>query len=177
MVHLESMDRLCQREGRERWLHLPKGVRAAVSGGIMVIGRAEALKPHELHYLVTCPGESRVTEADLLIRWGILEGVPQGWREQRTTVFMDLEQIEGDLTLRSPLPGDRLRPLGLGGTRKVHDILVDDRVPRRRRWRVPVLVDARGIIWVVGHRLDERVGLRPETHRILEAMVLPLKPS
>jgi tRNA(Ile)-lysidine synthase len=88
---------------------------------------------------------------------------------------MDLDATKGDLVLRGPLPGDRFRPLGLGGSRKVQDILVDARVPRMDRWRVPLLVDGVGVIWVVGHRMDERVGLRATTRHILKAVVCSLE--
>ena len=36
------------------------------------------------------------------------------------------------------------------------DILIDAKVPRRWRERVPVVEDAEGIVWVVGYALAER---------------------
>lgn len=60
------------------------------------------------------------------------------------------------LTVRARLPGDRIRPAGLDGTKKLQDLLVDRKVPRRERDRVPVVVDATGrIVWVVGHAADD----------------------
>ncbi len=59
------------------------------------------------------------------------------------------------LVVRGRRPGDRLRPLGLGGAKKLQDLLVDRKVPRTERDRVPVVVDATGrIVWVVGHAVD-----------------------
>ncbi|MFO1078978.1 MAG: tRNA lysidine(34) synthetase TilS [Planctomycetota bacterium] len=68
--------------------------------------------------------------------------------------------LRGDLpapfTVRSRWPGDRLRPVGLGGSKKVQDLLVDRKVARRIRNLVPVVADATGrIVWVVGHAADE----------------------
>jgi tRNA(Ile)-lysidine synthase len=57
----------------------------------------------------------------------------------------------GPLTVRSRQPGDRLQPLGAPGHRKLHDLLIDRKIPRAVRDRVPVVVDAAGhIVWVVG---------------------------
>lgn len=57
--------------------------------------------------------------------------------------------------VRGPRPGDRLRPRGLGGTKKVQDILTDAKVPRADRAAVPVVVGRDGPVWVVGYALHE----------------------
>jgi tRNA(Ile)-lysidine synthase len=63
--------------------------------------------------------------------------------------------VAAPLVVRGRRPGDRLRPLGLGGSKKLQDLLVDRKVPRTARDRVPVVVDATGrIVWVVGHAVD-----------------------
>ncbi len=60
------------------------------------------------------------------------------------------------LTVRSRRPGDRLHPLGAPGHRKLQDLLVDRKVPRRERDRVPVVVDGTGrIVWVGGLTMAE----------------------
>lgn len=61
------------------------------------------------------------------------------------------------LRVRSRRPGDRLRPLGLGGhRRKLQDVLVDRKVPRDARDGVPVVVDELDrIVWVAGHVTGE----------------------
>jgi tRNA(Ile)-lysidine synthase len=59
------------------------------------------------------------------------------------------------LSVRSRRDGDRLRPVGRAGSRKLQDLLVDRKVPARERDRVPVVTDAAGrILWVVGHAAD-----------------------
>jgi tRNA(Ile)-lysidine synthase len=65
------------------------------------------------------------------------------------------------LRVRARLPGDRLRPLGLHGSKKVQDLLVDRKVPRQQRGSIPIVCDDQGILWVVGHALDERVAVQP----------------
>ena len=60
------------------------------------------------------------------------------------------------LRVRTRRPGDRLRPLGAPGRRKLQDVLVDRKVPRDRRDRVPIVVDAAGrIVWVAGVTIAE----------------------
>lgn len=59
------------------------------------------------------------------------------------------------MVVRGRRPGDRVRPVGVGGSKKLQDLLVDRKVPADQRDRVPVVTDAAGrIVWVPGHAVD-----------------------
>jgi tRNA(Ile)-lysidine synthase len=63
--------------------------------------------------------------------------------------------VAAPLIVRARRPGDRLSPVGLGGSKKLQDLLVDRKVPRRLRDQVPVVTDAAGrVVWVAGHAVD-----------------------
>ncbi len=83
-------------------------------------------------------------------------------------VWLDEERVRPPLVLRSRSAGDRFRPLGAPGEKKLQDLLVDRKVPRSARARVPILEDADGILWVVGLAIAERARVAPGTARILE---------
>ena len=61
------------------------------------------------------------------------------------------------LAVRSRQPGDKFRPLGMGGRgRKLQDFLVDRKVPRKERDTLPLVVDSDDrIVWVVGQSVAE----------------------
>jgi tRNA(Ile)-lysidine synthase len=64
--------------------------------------------------------------------------------------------LTGRLFVRSWRDGDALRPVGLGGTKKLQDLFVDRKVPRAARHRLPLVVDERDrVVWVPGHALNE----------------------
>jgi tRNA(Ile)-lysidine synthase len=65
------------------------------------------------------------------------------------------------LEVRHPLPGDRFRPLGAPGARKLADFFIDIKLPRRERMSCWLVLSGGHIVWVVGHRLDERFRLEP----------------
>jgi len=85
----------------------------------------------------------------------------------RNSAWIDADKIEWPLNIRSWQPGDRFRPLGLEGTKKLQDFFTDTKVPRSRRGQIPLLCDRKGICWLMGYRLDERVRVTAETRRIL----------
>jgi tRNA(Ile)-lysidine synthase len=81
--------------------------------------------------------------------------------------FLDADRTGSQLTVRSRRPGDRLRPLGLGGEKKVQDILVDAKVPARDRDAVPIVCAGDQIAWVVGQCLDQRFAITANTRQAL----------
>jgi tRNA(Ile)-lysidine synthetase-like protein len=75
---------------------------------------------------------------------------------QRGIVFVRRAEQTGSWRVRNRRPGDRFRPVGLGGRKKLQDFFVDRKVPRQRRDLVPLVVDERDrIVWVAGFGIDE----------------------
>lgn len=86
---------------------------------------------------------------------------------------MDWEKLHPPLVARGRRPGDWLQPAGMKGRKKVKDLLIDAKVPRRLRERVAIVEDREGIVWVVGHALAERVRPGPGSRRLLRLAVYP----
>jgi tRNA(Ile)-lysidine synthase len=71
---------------------------------------------------------------------------------------ISLKNLTSPLTIRRPTPGDRFAPLGMKGQSKpLADFFRAQKVPKHLRSRTPLLCDAQGIIWVIGHRIADRV--------------------
>jgi tRNA(Ile)-lysidine synthase len=87
---------------------------------------------------------------------------------------MDFDTIAQPLCVRNRRPGDRFRPLGLGGTKKLQDFFVDEKIPREKRDEIPLVCDRQGILWVIGRRLDERARPAAATRRTLRIRAIPL---
>jgi len=83
-------------------------------------------------------------------------------------VAVDLAAVERPLAVRTRRPGDRLRPLGLGGHKKLQDLLVDKKIAPAERDRIPLVVDARDrIVWVVGLTIEEGARVTPASRAVL----------
>lgn len=86
----------------------------------------------------------------------------------RSVALFDDEDVAYPLRVRSRRPGDRLRPFGLNGTKKVQDIFVDDKIAPSRRSTVPLVWDAQGrLLWIAGIRRSAEAPVTAETRRIL----------
>jgi tRNA(Ile)-lysidine synthase len=81
---------------------------------------------------------------------------------------IDLDRIVPPLAVRSAVPGDRFQPLGMGGkSTPLNDFFRGRRVARQARAQTLLLCDKLGIVWVVGHRISDRVKVTEATSRTL----------
>ncbi|HLJ68184.1 MAG TPA: tRNA lysidine(34) synthetase TilS [Chloroflexota bacterium] len=85
----------------------------------------------------------------------------------------DARALGRRLVVRRPRPGERLRPLGLHGSKKIQDLLVDRRVPVAERARLLVVGTERQLIWIPGVALDERAAVGPQTDRVVHLTCRP----
>lgn len=165
--HIEALIRLCRSEKPSAEAHLPGMVTAMKDYGWLTIGRRPGI-PERIRVPISGPGLYEVPGLGDTIQ--LEEETLQGnlrWQRNPAEEVMDRDRICFPLILRSFEPGDRFRPLGMGGSKKVKDFFVDARVPRSRRHLVPLLCSREHILWVVGHRLDDRVKVTGDSKRLL----------
>lgn len=82
------------------------------------------------------------------------------------------DSVNLPLQVRSVQPGDRLRPAGMVGTKKLQDLFVDLKLTREERLLTPLVVRDEEILWVAG--LRRCAGYLPEAGRpVLRLTILP----
>ena len=79
----------------------------------------------------------------------------------------DLQKTGIELFARERRPGDRFQPLGMTISKKLQDFMVDARIPRAWRARIPIVCSPQQIVWVVGWRIDDRVKITETSKEIL----------
>lgn len=90
------------------------------------------------------------------------------------TAYFDADIVGKQLMARPRQSGDRIQPLGMQGkSRKLSDLMIDKKVARNERGKVPVIVTAdNDIIWVVGICQSHKYQVTKKTKRILVMRVL-----
>jgi tRNA(Ile)-lysidine synthase len=112
-------------------------------------------------YPLSVPGEVRLPEtgcivsAELAVAGSGAEAL-RAIAGNRSAAVVRSDAWRGPLAVRNRRPGDRFRPLGLDGQKKLQDFFVDRKVARHERDDVPLVVDdSDRIVWVAGHGIDE----------------------
>ena len=173
-VHVEELLRLLD-GGKDFRCDLPGGIYAERAGETLTVSSS---KPAELPiiycYELSIPGRTEVPEIGVVIEVEAAPGAIEVIRPPESfEVVLDRGSIVGKLRVRNWEPGDRIRPLGLGGSKKVQDIFVDRKIPRAARHRVPIVVDDERIVWIVGLALSESVKVTGETRECLVVRAVP----
>lgn len=103
------------------------------------------------------------------------EGRPETFPSDPNRTFLDAELLTFPLRLRHWRPGDYFCPLGMQGRRqKIQDFFTNKKIHRLDKDRIWLLETHHGeICWVVGHRLDERFKISPQTSRYAELTYYP----
>lgn len=81
-----------------------------------------------------------------------------------------------ELWIRGWKAGDRMVPYGMKGSRKIQDILVDAKVPRIERSRIPVVECEGEIVWIPGYRIAAQWAVeKPENPSLQLNVAGPLR--
>jgi tRNA(Ile)-lysidine synthetase-like protein len=119
-----------------------------------------------------------IPEAKLLVKttWtrGIVkqrDGKPGLWPAEAS---LNADRVEKNaLYVRSQRSGDRVRPPGMRGSKKLQDILVDQKVPRDVRRLVPVIVANEEIVWFPGYCVARGWEVPSQSARSLHLRIEP----
>jgi tRNA(Ile)-lysidine synthase len=137
-----------------------------------LIGSIAAEEPFSR--VLAVPGLTAVPELGMEVELTVTDGTEPD-KDAENYLWQanfDYDKIGPHLTLRNRRPGDRFCPSGMGGRhKKLQDYLVDGKVPRLQRDRVPLLCAGKNILWLVGLRTDERFLAAPETKRMVTVTV------
>ncbi len=129
--------------------------------------RKEPPRTEDYSYPLPLEGEVVVPEAGVQVtawRSTTLE-MPEGAFEAAFDLSC-LERNGGELRVRNSRPGDRFRPLGMAGHKKLKDLFIEKKVPRSRRRTLPLLLAGEEIVWVPGCARSDFARLEPETEAV-----------
>ena len=145
-------------------------------------GREKPLPAADFSYPLDIPGWVKVPEAACTIS-ADMNTVPFGrvakevWRltGRGDEAVLEAGRLAGPLLVRNRRPGDRFRPLGLDGRKKLQDLFVDAKTDRAEREITPVIVDRTGqIVWVAGHGLAEAFRVTETTRDVVILKRVPI---
>lgn len=164
---LEAMDKVMVSGKPSARLNIGKGASLSCRYGEAVFRSREARK---------ASGARTGASEELVVRE--MQGTPPPPRLRRlaageSQAVFDADMISGPFAVRPLRAGDRIRPFGATGTKKVKEILIDRKVPRDERWGRPVVCGANGeILWIPG---VVRSAAAPVTRETRRAVVLGIR--
>lgn len=119
------------------------------------------------------PGEISLPEVGICFRATLGPGVerPRGGKPGDLPARASISKRavgRKRLYIRFRRTGDRIKPMGMRGSRKLQDIFVDAKVPRACRSRIPVVECGGEIIWIPGYRVARGWDVRPSEKNAIQ---------
>ena len=137
-------------------LPLGAGARAEVTFGRLRLLRRRDARSDAAVLTIGAASAGELRWGRWLLRWAAEPAPPEQPRNGMTAWFVP----HGELRVREWQPGDRVRPLGGKGGRRLVRCFQDARVPRSRRAEWPVIESAGQVVWAPG--VCRGAGLVPE---------------
>lgn len=125
--------------------------------------------------LLQHPGETIILKNGMLRSQIELKSEPVSFTKSVWEAQLDAEKIRFPLKLRHWQEGDTFCPLGMAGQhKKIQDFFTDSKISRFDKEKIWLVLSANDdIIWIMGHRIDERFKLDQSTARVLKLQFKP----
>jgi len=88
--------------------------------------------------------------------------------KEANVACLDLDKLEFPLLIRKWQQGDYFQPLGMTGFKKLSDFFIDEKIPVHEKENTWLLCSGKKIVWIMGHRIDNRFKITPETKTIYQ---------
>lgn len=156
----EILQSLCKQSGTSFFSHTH---RFTIDRADLIVSSLTAAGENQL--LMVHPNDVRIEFAGQEIK--IVNTDCVHFEKNESQAYVDGAKLLFPLVLRSRQPGDKFKPIGMKGFKKLSDYLIDEKVPLSVKDQIPVLVNGNGdIIWIAGLRQDERYRITSSTKTV-----------
>ena len=90
------------------------------------------------------------------------------WPDNETVALLDYDRLIFPLTVRQWKKGDKITPIGMSGSKKISDLLIEKKIPLNKKQSIPVMVSNNHIAWVAGVKSSELFKITQTTNKILK---------
>lgn len=151
-------------------IDLPRGLKAEVDYGWLTFEG-----PNDKESVLTASDElfTEITIGETIFLDGIGKSI--SFREELGSykcsineIAADLDKIGGQpLFVRNRRDGDRLVCFSDGRSKKIKNIFIDAKIPKKDREKIPLLATGNEIIAIIGSRVSEKYKITKDTERAL----------
>ena len=170
--HVEKMIELASRGQIGAVFILPSEIMMKVSYNTLVFGLNKNESQTESiveSAEIILGGETRNFFFNITVKARLFDAYPEKIAD--CSAVFDADAIHFPLLVRARIPGDKFKPLGMKGSKKLKEYFIDEKIERAERDKIPLICDQEGILWIVGHRLSELGRVTKITKRFLQLTI------
>ena len=126
---------------------------------------APLLNPDGVQLINTVPSTVQTAQHTLTFQYTQVDQIFM--KAHPSDAFLDKASLQFPLLLRPWKPGDYFYPMGMRKKKKIARFLIDQKLSKPDKEAVLVLESAGKIVWVVGHRIDDRFKCMDDRKEVL----------
>lgn len=93
----------------------------------------------------------------------------QSLKTEANVALLDADKVnQSELKIRKWHQGDKFKPLGMNGWKLLSDFFIDQKLSVLEKEQTWLLTHQNEIVWVIGHRLDDRFKVTDSTQKVLK---------
>jgi tRNA(Ile)-lysidine synthase len=95
------------------------------------------------------------------------------FEKNNAIAYLDAEKLEFPLKIRVWQQGDTFQPLGMKGSQKISDFLINQKIPKNLKNRIFVVLSGEKIAYIAGLRSSEAFKITSQTQKVLKLEFIP----
>lgn len=161
---VQKVIELAQKEGSSKYVILKKGLRVKVVYRQLHFVR-QLVPTVSFKCEIKVPGRVEIPASDEVYVFELCQRADL--EHGNGDILLDYDKLKTPLFIRSRRPGDRFKPLGGRGSKKLKDYFIDLKIPLSERDKIPLLASEGDIYAILGLRLSSLAAVGPDSERIL----------
>ncbi len=176
-LHIEQLLRLIEEGPPQGRLSIPGGWELRREYETVKLAKASGSLPRICYsYPFSIGAILRIPEAGMEIHGRRISNAPYRLMPaDPSEALFDLEALPGHLVVRNFRRGDRIRPLGMTGRKKLKDVFIDQKVPLSVRATLPLLAMGEEILWIPGYGRSDTARVTEKTTSILHIKAVSMR--
>ncbi len=175
-IHLDDALKIIKNPKSELMTNFPKGITVEKKGyNLYVTEKPIVDEDIDFEYEINLNGTTEIPELALQIDARTMSREKCKLLSSSSNIkAFDIDKINGKLVVRNRRVGDKIKPLGFSGTKKVKDIFIDKKIPQQNRNRIPIFADDNKVIWILGHDISDESKIGEGTKKVVRLTVKPM---
>jgi len=166
-IHIEALLRLIDKGPAQGKLSIPGGWEFVCEYDRLRLGKTSRGAHRVCYsYELKIGTPLRIREAGSELYVEVLSAVAR-FPTDLTEALFDAACLTEPLLVRNFRQGDRFKPLGVPGHKKLKDLFIEHKIPLSIRATLPLLVMGQEILWIPGYGRSESALVRERTERVV----------
>ncbi|WP_446898049.1 tRNA lysidine(34) synthetase TilS [Clostridium sp. LBM24168] len=166
-IHIMDIIRI-QNHPTGKQLMLPNSIVVLNNYGSIIIKKNIEKYAQHINNYILHEGINNISEYNCKVYINTYYGKYNRYKgKDRYIEYFDLDKVKGDIVLRNRKEGDRFRPLGMDGSKKLKNMFIDLKIAKDKRENIPLICFGKDIGWVVGYRISDLFKVDESTRNIL----------